>query len=98
MHGLVYSGEIFSKGLQLLLATKGSFRVYRFRCQKCNSYLKCSECKVNSEIVYKEANTPDLIHVLISESLECKSFFTLDKYFAKIPFKDQRIKIEILAK
>lgn len=97
-NGMAYSGEMFSRGLQLLLATKGSFRVYRFRCQKCDSFLRCSNCNVNSEVVYKEANAPDLIHLFISELLQCKTFFTMDKYFASIPLKDQRIKVEVLAK
>jgi predicted nucleic acid-binding protein len=95
--GLTYTNETFAAGLQLLLAAKGSFRVYRFRCQKCNSYIKCSSCGVDSEIVFKEASAPDLIHLLISEKLGCKVFFTMDKYFANIP-KDGRVKIEVLAK
>jgi len=95
---LTYHGEMFSRGLQMLLSTQGSFRVYRFRCQKCNSYMECSKCKINSEIVYKEANAPDLIHLYISEILQCKQFFTMDKYFANIPIKDRRIKIEVLTR
>lgn len=96
--GLTYPNETFAGGLQLLLATRGSFRVYRFRCQKCNGYMKCPSCGVDSEIVFKEANAPDLVHLLISERLGCKVFFTMDKYFANIPIKDGRVKIEVLAK
>jgi predicted nucleic acid-binding protein len=96
--GLTYPSETFATGLRLLLATKGSFRVYRFRCQKCNSYMKCPSCRVDSEIVLKEANAPDLVHLAISERLGCKLLFTMDKYYANIPLKDGRVKIEILAK
>jgi predicted nucleic acid-binding protein len=96
--GLTYPNETFATGLQLMMATKGSFRVYRFRCQKCNSYTKCSSCREDSEIVLKEANAPDMVHLLISERLECKVFFTMDKYFANIPTKDARVKIEVLTK
>ena len=94
----VYPGEMFSRGLQILLSTTGLLRVFRFRCQKCNSYIRCSRCKVNSEIVYKEINAPDLIHLYIAEILQCEQFFTMDKYFANIPEKSRRIKIEVLEK
>ena len=96
--GLAYPGDIFLTGLQILLTTQGIIRVYRFRCRKCNSYMSCSKCDTNSEMVYKEANAPDLTHLSISEVLDCKLFFTMDKYFANIPKKDRQVEIKVLAK
>jgi len=96
--GVTYSGDVFSTGLQILLTTSGLIRVYRFRCRKCNSYTICSKCNTDSEIVYKEANAPDLTHLLISEGLDCKLFFTMDKYFANIPMKDRQVEVRVLTK
>lgn len=95
---LTYPGEIFSRGLQTLLTTQGVIRVYRFRCRKCNGYMSCLGCECNTEMVYKEANAPDLTHLSISKVLDCEFFFTMDKYFSKIPKKHRPVEIRTLTR
>lgn len=93
---MVYPGRVFSEGLKILTKNRGDFRVYRFRCRKCNNYLPCFLCNINSEISYKEANAPDMTHLFISQVLGCHHFFTMDKYIARIPKEDLPIHVQIL--
>lgn len=90
-----YSGEIFQNCLKTLTETFGYFRVFSYRCKRCNKYMKCNDCKTDSEIVYKGVNAPDLTHLFISLNLGCERFLTMDKSFSKISDRVP-IKIEIL--
>lgn len=92
-----YSEEIFSKGLRILSQNLGIFRVFRYRCRKCESYMKCGNCGINSAIVYKSVNAPDVTHALISDSIQCDYFFTMDKGFGNIPQEDFKTKIIVLS-
>jgi len=91
-----YSEKIFSEGLNILSRNFGIFRVYRYRCRKCNSYLNCDKCGFNCEIAYKSINAPDITHALISDSIKCEYFLTMDKYFSKIPKEEFKTKIIVL--
>lgn len=90
-----YSGEVFLKCLSVLISTFGVFRVYRSRCEKCGKTVPCEKCKTESEIAYKAANTPDLIHISIAESLGCDRLKTMDQYFENVADKFS-IPIDIL--
>lgn len=92
-----YSEKIFSKGLKILSQNLGIFRVFRYRCRKCGSYMKCGNCGINSEIVYKSINAPDVTHALISDSIQCDYFFTMDKYFGNVPKDEFKTKIIVLS-
>lgn len=92
----VYPGTLFHDGLDVLMTTFGDLRVFRYRCTMCNSYMECYNCKINSEIVYKAVNAPDLTHISVAQTLGCSRFLTMDKYFGKIAGKVP-IKIEILS-
>lgn len=88
-----YSEKIFKDGFEILSEIFGEFRVYRFQCPKCDSFLNCNSCGFDCKIHYKGINAPDITHALISSSLKCQYFVTADKYFSLFP-KD-RIKSEI---
>ena len=90
----LYSEKMFKEGLEILSELFGEFRVYRYRCAKCGSYLGCDTCGFDCEISYKAINAPDVTHVLISSALECEYFYTMDKYFSHIP--RERVKSEIV--
>lgn len=90
----LYSEKIFKEGLGLLSELFGEFRVYRYRCAKCDSYLSCDTCGFDCEISYKAINAPDVTHVLISSALGCECFYTMDKYFSHIP--REKVKSEII--
>jgi predicted nucleic acid-binding protein len=90
----VYSEKMFVEGLEILSELFGEFRVYRYRCKKCDSYLDCDACGFNCEISYKAINAQDVTHALISSTLECKYFYTMDQYFSRIP--KQKVKSEII--
>lgn len=92
-----YSEKIFSEGLRILSDGFGEFRVFRYRCPKCDSYLECEKCGSYCEIVYKSINAPDITHVLISKSLGCEYFLTMDKYFSKIPKREFELEIVVLS-
>jgi len=91
-----YSEKIFSKGLKILSQNLGIFRVFGYKCRRCDSRMECDNCGVNSEIVYKSVNAPDVTHVLVSDSVQCDYFFTMDKYFGNIPKEEFKTKIIIL--
>lgn len=91
-----YSEEMFSNALRILSENFGIFRVYRYRCPKCDSKIDCTYCGFNCEIVYKSINAPDVTHVLMSSSLGCKYLFTMDQYFSKIPKKESQSEIIVL--
>ena len=91
----VYLGTLFQEGLNILMTTFGDLRVFRYRCRMCDNYMKCYDCRINSEIVYRAVNAPDLTHISIAQTLGCNRFFTMDKYFDKIAGRVP-IKIEIL--
>lgn len=93
----IYSEKIFLKGLEILSANLGEFRVYRYSCPKCGSYMKCEKCKFYCEVVYKSINAPDVTHVLISENIKCRYFFTMDKYFSNIPKEEVQVEIKVLS-
>jgi len=90
----LYSEKMFTEGLGILSEVFGEFRVYRYRCKKCDSYLDCDACGFNCEISYKAINASDVTHVLISSTLECKYFYTMDQYFSRIP--REKVKSEIV--
>lgn len=92
-----YSEKIFSEGLRVLSRNFGVFRVYRYRCPKCGSYLNCAKCGFNCEIAYKSINAPDVTHALVSDSLECDYFFTMDQYFSRIPKEEFHMEIVVLS-
>lgn len=92
-----YSEKMFEDGLKILSEVFGDFRVYRYRCPKCEAYLGCDTCGFDCEVVYKAINAPDVTHALISSYLLCDYFFTMDKYFSKIPENRVKSKIVILA-
>jgi len=91
-----YSEAIFSEGLKILSRNFGVFRVYRYRCGKCDHDLSCDKCGFNCEIVYKSINAPDITHALISDNLKCEYFFTMDHYFDEIPKEEFKTKIIVL--
>ena len=91
-----YSEKIFLEGLKILSRNLGVFRVYRYRCRKCDAYMNCNKCGFNCEIAYKSINAPDVTHVLISDSIGCKYFFTMDRYFGKIPKEEFKTEIIVL--
>jgi len=43
-----------------------------------------------------EDNVPDTTHVLMSETIGCKRFFMMDKYFSKIPKDIFKVEIMVL--
>lgn len=92
-----YSEKVFSEGLKIISKNFGEFRVYRYRCPKCDSYLYCEKCGFYCEIAYKSINAPDVTHVLISTTLGCKYFFTMDQYFSKIPKEEFQLEIVVLS-
>ena len=91
-----YSGKMFLEGLKILSRNFGEFRVYRYRCPKCDSYLNCEKCGFYCEIAYKSINAPDVTHVLISTALGCTYFFTMDQYFSRIPKEEFQTEIVVL--
>lgn len=90
----LYPEKMFVEGLGMLSELFGEFRVYRYKCKKCDSYLDCDSCGFNCEISYKAINAPDVTHALISSTLECKYFYTMDQYFSRIP--REKVKSEIV--
>ena len=93
-----YSEQMFSEALKTLSGGLGEFRVYHFRCPKCNATFGCPHCGFDCEVAYKAFNAPDLTHLLMSTSLGCKYLFTMDRYFAKVPKVASQSEIKLLSK
>lgn len=92
-----YSEKMFMDGLEILSELFGEFRVYRYRCKKCDSYLDCDACGFNCEISYKAINAPDVTHLLMSSTLECKYFYTMDQYFCRVPREKVKSTIVVIS-
>jgi len=93
----LYSEKMFEDGLEILSELFGEFRIFRFRCAKCDSYLNCNKCGFNSEVSYKAINAPDITHALMSSALKCEYLYTTDKYFSYIPKEKVKSKIIVLS-